>query len=64
MSLKNEYIMNDFYKKAFEKDTIPDEIKRASIQICNSYGIRGICDPVYISNIIINCINNIDKKDK
>ena len=64
MSLKNEYIMNDFYKKAFRKDTIPDEIKRVSIQICNSYGIRGICDPVYISNIIINCINNIDKKDK
>ena len=64
MSLKNEYIMNDFYKKAFEKDIIPDEIKRASIQICNSYGIGGICDPVYISNIIINCMGNMDKKDK
>jgi len=62
MSLKNEYIMNNFYKKAFKEDNIPDEIKRASIQICNAYNIKGICDPVYIGNVIINCINNIDKK--
>lgn len=60
MSLKNEYILTDFYKKAFEKDSIPDEIKRASIQICNAYNIKGLCDPVYISNVIINCINNIE----
>lgn len=67
MNLKSEYTINRkidyaFYEKTFEKDVIPDEIKRASIQICHSYGIKGLCDPVYISNIIINCINNIDKK--
>lgn len=32
MHLKNNYIMNDFDKKAFRKDVTPDEIKRASIQ--------------------------------
>ena len=30
----------------------PEDIRKASEHICQAYGIRGICDPKYIANII------------
>ena len=47
-----------FYKEAFKNDitgknyVIPNKLKNASMRICNAYGISGICDPMYIVNII------------
>ena len=32
--------------------TASDFAKAAAIRICRSYGIRGICDPGYIANVI------------
>lgn len=31
---------------------VPDDIKNAALRICQAYGIRGICDPMYIANVI------------
>lgn len=31
---------------------VPDDLKRLSTRICRSYGIRGLCDPMYIANVI------------
>lgn len=42
----------DFFQEAFKGYVVPDGIKTASIAICRSYGIRGICDPMYIANTI------------
>lgn len=30
----------------------PEKLKKIGERICMSYGIRGICDPAYITNII------------
>lgn len=46
-----------FYDEAFKGYTVPDNIKRLSIRICESYGIKGICDPMYISNVIAKELN-------
>lgn len=49
--VRKEY--KDFYDEAFRGyDNIPEDIKKIAIRICDAYGIRGICDPVYICNII------------
>lgn len=31
---------------------VPADIRRAAERICVAYGIRGICDPMYIANVI------------
>ena len=31
---------------------VPDDLRHLSERIVRSYGIRGICDPMYIANII------------
>ena len=48
----------EFFREAFtdavsqQPTFVPDDIKRISIRLCRSYGIRGICDPMYIANVI------------
>jgi len=42
----------DFYRSAWEGITPPADIQRAAERICDAYGIRGICDPGYIANVI------------
>lgn len=37
-----------------EPYTVPDDIRRAATRIVMAYGIRGICDPMYIANVIAN----------
>lgn len=49
---------DDFYKEAFTDPVtkkpyvMPAVLKKISRRICESYGIRGICDPMYIANTI------------
>lgn len=43
---------NEFFAEAFKGYTVPDDIRRLSERLCVTYGIRGICDPMYISNVI------------
>ncbi len=31
---------------------VPADIKRLARRICGAYGIRGLCDPMYIANVI------------
>ncbi|MCK5020241.1 MAG: hypothetical protein KAS32_24595, partial [Candidatus Peribacteraceae bacterium] len=48
----NQKLDEKFFNEAFKNNTVPQDIKKASISICRAYGINGICDPVYISNVI------------
>lgn len=50
----NENNLKDkrFFELAFKGYTVPDNIKRLSTRLCRSYGINGICDPMYIANVI------------
>lgn len=47
-----------FFKEAFTCPTsrqpyqVPENIKRLATRLCRSYGIRGVCDPMYIANVI------------
>jgi len=41
-----------FFEEAFRGTDCPADLKRAATRICRSYGINGICDPVYIANVI------------
>lgn len=49
---------DEFYKEAFTNPVtrkpylVPEDIKRLSMRLCQSYGINGICDPMYIANVI------------
>lgn len=45
-------IINEFYSEAFKGYEVPDNLKLASMSICNRYDIKGICDPMYIANVI------------
>lgn len=47
-----------FFKEAFTSSMtgqpyqVPENIKRLATRLCRSYGIHGICDPMYIANVI------------
>lgn len=41
-----------FFERAFEGMNPPADIRRIAERITRSYGLRGICDPAYIANII------------
>jgi hypothetical protein len=45
----NEAFTNPVTKKPYD---IPVNLRRVATRISRSYGIRGICDPMYIANII------------
>lgn len=45
----DEAFTNPVTREAYE---VPEDIKRLSMRVCRSYGIRGICDPMYIANVI------------
>lgn len=40
----------EWFDEQFTTD-VPANIRRLSERICRAYGIRGICDPMYIANI-------------
>ena len=48
----------DFFAEAFthpitrEPYQVPADLKRLATRLCRSYGIRGVCDPMYIANVI------------
>lgn len=47
-----------FYVEAFTDPTtrepydVPAKLKKVATRLSRSYGIRGICDPMYIANVI------------
>lgn len=43
----------EFFDEAFRSmPEVPADIRRLSERLCRAYGIRGICDPGYIANVI------------
>ncbi|MDF2879974.1 MAG: hypothetical protein K0R54_531 [Clostridiaceae bacterium] len=42
------------FKEEFDKYNVPGKIRKASESICTRFNINGICDPMYISNVIAN----------
>lgn len=49
---------SDFFAEAFTHPVtrqpyqLPENLKRLSARLCRSYDIRGVCDPMYIANVI------------
>lgn len=52
MNLFNREESKKFFDEAFKGNNPPKNLRRISERICTSYGITGICDPMYICNII------------
>lgn len=52
---------DDFFNEAFKGYVIPEDIKHAAMHICNAYGIKGICDPMYIANVIAMYTNRMNE---
>ena len=43
----------DWFDRCFETQTnTPPNLRRLAERLCRSYGIRGLCDPAYIANVI------------
>ena len=42
----------EFFTEAFKGYNVPSNIKSISESICNEFNIKGICDPMYIANVI------------
>lgn len=48
----------EFFREAFTNPVtqqpyaVPDDIRTASRRICQAFGIRGSCDPMWIANVI------------
>lgn len=42
----------DFFEDAFRGYEVPEKIKNISMAICERFVISGICDPIYICNVI------------
>ena len=43
---------DSWYQIALEGINVSDSIKKASVRICQAYGISGQADPGYIANLI------------
>ena len=49
---------SEFFREAFTNpmtgtpQNVPADIRKLSERLCRSYNIRGICDPMYIANVI------------
>lgn len=48
---------DDFYTEAFTDPVtrtpyaIPADLREFAVAFCDSFGIRGICDPMYVANV-------------
>lgn len=42
----------EWLAQQFAKTAVPGDIRRAAEQLCSYYNIDGLCDPMYIANII------------
>jgi len=42
----------EFFTEAFKGYNVPTNIRNISEGICKEFNIKGICDPMYISNVI------------
>lgn len=54
----SDHTHNEHFEVAFtsavtkEPYAVPADIKEAATRIARSYGLRGICDPMYVANVI------------
>jgi hypothetical protein len=46
------HMTTEFFDKAFEGYNVPFSIRTVSEEICKEFNIRGICDPMYIANVL------------
>jgi len=42
----------ELFTEAFKGYNVPSNIRNISEGICNEFNIKGICDPMYISNVV------------
>ena len=47
----------EFFIEAFKGYEVPKNLKEVSTRICTEFKINGICDPMYISNVIAHELN-------
>lgn len=48
----DEHYVEAFINPVTRKNyPIPNDIRKAAESICRTYGLRGICDPMYIANV-------------
>ena len=47
-----KHLTIEFFNEAFGDKEIPQEIKNVSMSICKDFNIGGICDQMYIANVI------------
>src|SRR5699024_10243322 len=45
-------MVEQFFKDAFEGKNVPDTIRYTAIDVCKKFNIRGLSDPMYISNVV------------
>lgn len=44
--------VDEFFDKAFQGMSVPENIRKLSMRLCDAYNIRGLADPGYIANVI------------
>ena len=45
-------LSKEWFNECFDGSNVPTDIRRVSERICSAYGIAGLCDPMYIANVI------------
>jgi hypothetical protein len=62
------FLSKEWFDRAFT-DTrtnnpiqVPGDIRDAAERICQAYGINGVCDPMYIANLIAMSLGRGDGK--
>jgi hypothetical protein len=50
----------EHYERAFEGMDVPEDLRAIAERICSAYGIKGICDPPYIANIVAKALGRGD----
>jgi hypothetical protein len=56
----HEVLTEEWFNEAFANIEIPADIRSAAERLVRSYGIGGICDPLYIANVIAKEIGRGD----
>ena len=72
LNAADKAFFDDAFMNAVTKQpyNIPPDLRRLSERLCRTYGIRGVCDPMYIANVIAfelglgDGMSNFNKKNK
>lgn len=54
LAAKKKAFFDDAFTNPVKKTPydIPPELRKLSERLCHAYGINGVCDPMYIANVI------------